>query len=372
MSPRSFEAPPFVAWLVKDDPGRAQKGGPGHAQEVDLHHAQKNDPGYAQYDLVPHTVFRNLLCQCVWQWAALSFVVQDAVYYDSASPLLGWLIYVLALPAFVCIAIYFNVQILARLNSQSAPKIKVLLSRCPKDLRRKYVEWLPAIEKPERAWQRHYKITWSLLVYFLSPKNEKADTWQRPFKTAWRFLLNLLLFLPKADTNAAKLEALTLRKEDSCLHAFSAFAAVTSFVSDRQNSPAIPNIQIRFLLSYFSPIGFGYLLCLITFLLYPVLSYFSKSEYSLPRFPFMVCIVVWLCQGSLYLLSALRQDFAAIFHNYFDSRIFPQSMTRYADEQMAIVPDLIAAMENHWIPWAIGTVMFGLAELYASFMHSLA
>jgi len=358
MSPRSFEAPPFVAWLVRDGLGRAQK----------------HDPGYAQYNLVPHTVFRNLLCQCVWQWIALSFVVQAAVYYDSASPLLGWLTYILALPAFVCIAIYFNVQILARLNSQPASKIKVLLNRCPGDLRKKYVAWLPAIEKPEREWQRHYKITWRLLVYFLSPKNEEARTWQRPFKTAWRFLLNLLLFSPKADTNAAKLEALTLRKEDSCLHAFSAFAAVTSFVSDTQNSPAIPSIQIRFLLSYFSPIGFGYLLCLITFLLYPVLSYFSNfsnPENSLPRFPFMACIVVWLCQGSLYLLSALRQDFAAIFHNYFDGRIFPQSMTRYADEQMAIVPDLIAAMENHWIPFAIGTVMFGLAELYASFMHSL-
>jgi len=235
------------------------------------------------------------------------------------------------------------------LNSPPESKVGALLNLCPPEVREEYKMWLPRINDSKWKWLRPIEITWRLLLCFL-------------------LLIN--------DTNTARLKALRLRREDSWLHAFSAFAAVTSFVSERQRRPNIPGVQTKFLLGYFSPIGFGFGLCLLTFALYPAMSHFVPArlfqpEAALPRFPFMICVIVWFCQGSYYLLFGLKQDFAAVFHNYFDSRMFPKSMTRFARRQMAAVPDLAAAMENHWIPWTIEFIMFGLAELYASFMHSL-
>jgi hypothetical protein len=327
MLPKLFDPPPFVAWRIEDE----------------FEHAS--------YRLVPHGVFRNVLYQCIAQWLALACVLITAVNHDIVSVASGGLIYFASLPAFVFLGAFFNVLILAMLNSPPESKVGALLNLCPREVREEYTKWLPSVKDTKWQWLRPVKITWCLLLYFL---------------------------LPIKDTNAARLQALRLRREDSWLHAFSAFAAVTSFVSERQRQPIIPSVQTKFLLGYFSPIGFGFGLCLLTFVLYPAMSFLvpvaalaSQSEATLPRFPFMVCVAVWFCQGSFYLLFDLKQDFAAVFHNYFDSRMFPKSMTRFARSQMATVPDIAVAMENHWIPWTIEFIMFGLAELYASFMHSL-
>jgi hypothetical protein len=323
MRTRRFEAPPFVVWRIEDTAGQSH------------------------YRLVPHAVLRALMTQSLVQWVGICSPIAVSAINLGISYFSGALFALLALPMYVIFAIYTNTVILKSLNSRPIQPIESLFSLCPSSARKVCDSSFPSI-----ATARHNRlaITLDTLRYFL------RSVWPR----------YIIRPTSQDSVNFARLEALTLRREDSCLHAFSAFAAVTFFVPQERRLAEIPAVEIRFILSYFSPLGFGFALCVVTFCCHPLLS----MEYHISRLPFMLCVFLWFIQGALYLFFTLRQDFASLFSNYFGSQRFPKSMTQFANRQMERAPNLVDAVHT-WVPWAIAIVMFGLASLYAGFLHSL-
>jgi hypothetical protein len=324
MQKKQFEAPPFVVWRIEDTAGQSH------------------------YRLVPHAVFRHLLAQCFVQWIGVCLPIVVSVLTLQISHIWGISFALCALFVFLGLAICANIIILINLNSRPIQTIESLFSRCPDSARKVCDASFPSISNA------HYKplaITLATLKYFLRSVLPGRGS-------------------NRDNVNFARLQALTLRREDSCLHAFSAFAAVTCFVPHERRLARIPAVELTFLLSYFSPIGFGYALCVVTFCCYPLISALAAEPHA-SRFPFMLCAFFWFIQGTLYLIFTLRQDFTSLFNNYFGSQRFPKSMTTFANQQMTRAPNLVDAVHT-WVPWAIATVMFGLASLYAGFLHSLA
>jgi hypothetical protein len=271
-----------------------------------------------------------------------------------------------------------------------------------------------------RLW-RAVQITWQTALFFLSAPHDSKNATRRfrgfspsatvtnVRRTLRRFLFNSAALLrtllraitrkapftrrrhpgsstqPRLDPvsaqarstrrrNRAKLGALSLRREDSSLLAFSAFAAITTFAPQRRESSGISQLHINFLLGYFSPIGFGFGLSMLIFCMYPIaaaLTTTAPTHGSVSKFPIMASICVWFFQSLLYLNYTLRQDFAPLFRNYFDARMFPNSMTRYANYQISRVPNLTQSIQNELLTFFIAILMFGLAGLYAAFLHNL-
>jgi hypothetical protein len=326
MRTKRFEAPPFVVWRIEDAAGQWH------------------------YRLAPHAVLRHLLQQCFVQWVGFCLPLLVAVFNFGLSRPWGLSLGLISLPLFVACAFITNILILLNLNAQSVRPIEALFSRCPSSARKVCDASFPSISN---ARFKPAAITLATVRYFLQAAYERYISphfWKR-------------------NINFARLQALTLRREDSSLLAFSAFAAVTSFVPPGRRIAALPAVDIKFLLSYFSPVGFGFALCMLTFCCHPFLSTIS-AQHHMSRFPFMLCAFFWFTQGIWYLLFTLRQDFASLFKDYFESRRFPKSMTHFANEQMERAPDLVDAVYT-WVPWTISFVIVGLAGLYAAFLHSL-
>jgi hypothetical protein len=321
---------------------------------------------------------------------------------------------------YVLLAVVTNVILLRQLNARSIQSVETLLHLCPPNAREIYDSWFPSIRYRRCRLCRALRITVQTLGFFvLAPRQSIAlahrmrDAWfasrlrhagvrycrafgemnnrsvSRLSRALSRLPIHMDTHKPRVPVgavrrkrglevqntfrlNRAKLAALTLRLEDSSLHAFSAFAALTTFVPGWRPFAPVPGLHMKFLLSYFSPIGFGFLLCLLTFGSYPFVASVAVEPHAvLSRFPFMFCVFFWFVQGAFYLFFTLRQDFAALFRDFFYIRMFPSSMTQFANEQVGHAPNLVDLIQNTWAPWLIATVMFGLATLYADFLHSL-
>lgn len=102
----------------------------------------------------------------------------------------------------------------------------------------------------------------------------------------------------------SRLRALTLRREDSSLQAFSEFAVLSCFVPiTRKTGTSIPPIEARFITVYFAPIWFGFTLCLLTFTLFAAKSSAAADLLGLShhshfiredKFAFMLCVLFGL------------------------------------------------------------------------------
>ena len=325
----SFEAPPFVVWRLDG-----------------------NKDERPQYRLAPHGVFKHIWLQCVVQWLASLVVLHQLVEFHCLSLASASALFFSAFVIVIFVSMFANWVVLRILNSRPMQTIEALLHLSPKNARAIYEEAFPSIRNRH---VRPLKITLYTFLYFLfGERASRLPVLRRRLKSV----------------NFTRLSALTLRREDSCLHAFSAFAAVTYFVPHRRSYMPIQPIPTRFLLCYFSPIGFGFLLCIAMFCVHPIAwRLIGGNDFS--RVPFMVCVLIWAVQGLIYLLFTLRADFTSLFRNYFNVRPFPNSMTSFANSQMARAPNLTAVVQDTWVPWAIATVLFGLAGLYAGFLHSL-
>jgi hypothetical protein len=393
-----FVPPPFVVWRIAELPANKPIPTPFRPFAT----PPTDEPGYeesCQYRLVPHAVFRNILLHSFFQWLVLTGVMFS--YFGSLGLPAKLALSVIGLIIFAGLAIGANLFIMWIVNARPMQTIEALLQHAPRQDRWRYEEWFPTIfetrpspPRPStfrrRRW-RALRITAQMLVFFLcAPAEEKKVS--RGFPGLRRFLYPYRLWWNRkrrrrsqsssgaADPighdhyrrlNRAKLGALTLRREDSSLHAFSAFAAITTFVPQRRRVLVIPEVHINFLLGYFSPIGYGFILCLATFCLYPIAMWYLDPKTALPRFPLMFPVLFWFGLGLHYLRYTLQQDFAAFFRNYFNARKFPQSMTRFANEQMARAPDLVEAIQSNSLSFFISVLLFGLGALYAGFLQSL-
>jgi hypothetical protein len=413
MRVRSFKTPPFVVWRLESGEGHSGK--------------------QSRYRLVPHAVYGNILLHVLTQWIVLTLFVIIPHRVDIRSAVLLAFFF---LALFLLAAVAANIAMLRLINGRSMQPVEALLALCPRDFRQTYDSVFPVVRDSERRWRwvpqrleqwlarkRWFSrrsaqamaqpprwrelvrikcscfLTLHTTAYFLVwifCRHEARTRSSRPLKSYWSLGL---LGRPsqtksredsrlRLRTNLSRLRALILRREDSGLHAFSAFAVLSCFVPfHRRTTPTphmqtdIPHIQTKFVAAYFAPIVFGFLLCIVTFCLFvartsPIASWLGLVD-TAPffddnqRFPFMVCTFVWFIQGILYSLSTLDRDFASLFRDYFGTRPFPKSMTRFANDIMANAPDLVALARERWLTAAITVVMLGLASLYADFLHSL-
>ncbi len=393
-----FESPPFVLWHLRDE-----------AKEK------------SYYCLAPHSVFGSLLAQAVVQWLGISALL---IVGFGANLSTLWKILIAMLVCLV-LATFSNVCLLRFLNSKSLPSVDALLHLCPRVARRRYESSFPTTPYTKRPL---LTITAQLLVYWFNMwwyrliagvagdrsvrighlhrrrRSQKAyqGARSRPSQIA---------------QNLSRLRALTLRKEDSCLHAFSAFAIMSCFVpfarADRPRSAIAP----KFIGTYFSPVIFGFSCCLVIFLLLvlrqadfvvslskPSTTYVTQTSGPRPisselvqdsekpsmealhrntenqalayrhlpqHFPFFICVFLWFVQSLMYSYRMLGRDFNSMVRNYFDSRPFPNEMTRFANQQMSLAPDFVVVAQDEWLSPLVNVAIMGLAALYAAFLHAL-
>jgi len=324
------------------------------------------------------------------------------------------------LPVFICLAIAANLRVIALLNARPMQTTKALVQLCPESTRREYEECFPSIIDSRYAVIGRLRITLQALCFFFRVGHRQSRKIMWPWRR--RAMIALLVHarrrirmrlaellhscrrlyrglrwrgnrvrLPAGlftapwtaaqapsyskqatdwHLNLAKLGALSLRREDSRLHALSAFAAATTFVPQRRRYSLIGRIHINFILSYFSPLGFGFALCMLLFIVFVGAKWWADDP-ELPRFPLIVSIVLWLAQSLRYVRYTLGQDFTSLFRNYFVLRIFPKSMTTFAQAQIAAAPDLATEVQGRWLDVLVVGLLLGLASLHAALLHSL-
>src|ERR1043165_1237173 len=364
----SFKTPPFVVWRIESPPN-----------------------GPSRYRLASHGVSGSVMLHAAWQWLVLSAVI---IPNHSASACSGGIACVAFLLLFTVLAILCNVLILRIVNARLIQPVDTLLHLCPAHARRQYNNAFPKItimhepgvhgRNSTLRLQRKLTITLQTAAYFLA----SLPTFLSRGYESRTFGDRLKHKKPRLDSqcrvNRARLRALKLRREDSCLQAFSSFAVLSCFVEHRRRrEPAapIPPIQTAFIVAYFMPIIFGFVLCLVTFCLYALkdshLSFYlqlssdARFTNASTKFPFMICVFVWFIHGILYLIRTLDQDFKSLFYDYFKTQFFPKSMVRYAHAIMKDAPDLALVARERWLIEAITAGMVGLTALYAEFLHNL-
>lgn len=335
MRPVRFDFPPFIVWRVQRPPDLPVGDAYG-------------------YRLVPQGVLLNLIFQCLIQSSGIAWVVFAYRGIDHAS-----LRYVVALTAGVFILTLALSMLLTRLlNSRSMHPVEALMALCPDDMRQRLDQAFPCYHQPQPQKRSRFArlrantaMTFQTALSLLPLGSLSSSTRNR-------------LFSPREQENRARLRSLRMRREDNALHAFSAFAVVTSFVPLTRRARPIAAIQLKFVLSYFSPVAFGFIVCMLIFAI-------GGVGYGVKKPALMICIVLWFGQSLHYCFYTVRQDFAGMFENYFNQRPFPKSMTRFANEQMARAPDLVRLAQEQWLSAAITTAIFGLAGLYAGFLQNL-
>jgi hypothetical protein len=97
----------------------------------------------------------------------------------------------------------------------------------------------------------------------------------------------------------------------------------------------------------------------------------QERSHEAEKFPFMIGVFFWFVQSLLYSFKMLGRDFESMFRNYFDARPFPNGMTRFANEQMSLAPDLLVLAQDAWLSPLVNIAIMGLAGLYAAFLHGL-
>jgi hypothetical protein len=389
----------------------------------------------SEFPLVPHAVFLATMRQALVQLAALGFffsslffAVPDIIpgipsiidYPHPTAALRALVLTLLLSPVFVCLAMGANLGVIALLNARPMQTTKALLQLCPETTRREYEECFPSIMDSRYAVIDRLRITLQALCFFfrLGHGQSRKVIWpwrrraliaplvhaRRRIRIGFLKLMHSCRRLYRAlrwrgnrvrlpaglfiapwtaspapsyskqatdrHLNLAKLGALSLRREDSRLHALSAFAAATTFVPQRRHYSLIGRIHINFILSYFSPLGFGFALCMLLFVVFVGARWWADDP-ELPRFPLIVSIVLWLAQGLWYVRYTLGQDFTSLFRDYFVLRIFPKSMTSFAQAQIAAAPDLATEVQGRWLDLLIVGLLLGLASLHAALLHSL-
>jgi hypothetical protein len=381
MRKKSFKTPPFVVWRVEDC-------------EIN---------GRFHYRLVPHGVFGSILLHAALQW----FVVVLFIFSNYAKTAASFAILAaVSFVAFTFLAGVSNVIMLRLLNVRSIQPVAALLQRCPKRAAEIYNEVFPTVcvrnpsgrsdlpgatttgqmaEHVPPSRSRPWIITLHTAYYFVSKMFSLiADNSRYFFSRNIIKAYQLLFYRPhaeKLEENLNRLRALTLRREDSPLHAFTEFAVLSCFVPfTRRAGTTIPPVEFRFIFVYFAPVLFGFTLCLITFCLF-VLKTTSLGEYAglskkshffyEDKFAFMACVFVWFVQSAIYAIGTLERDFKQLSYRYFERQRFPKSMTQFASDVIDRAPDLADAARNHWAKPVITAGIVVLTELYASFLHNL-
>ncbi|ABD86567.1 hypothetical protein [Rhodopseudomonas palustris] len=370
--------PPFVVWRRVD----RQFG------TFDPKHSA------SRYYLVPHAVHYHLLAHALVQSLGLFsiFSVVPAQAIPGVAPLFLWFTFLIL---FLASAMGVSALISAMLNGSSTQPISALLLLCSTKARREYESCFPSFPSNHAGGLIRYQ---SRLGRKIGPISQETIYWVgRLFRgnearTRWpikmtnvvvrrlRKCLRSDCLASTASENTAKLRSLELRREDSRLFALSAFAIVSCFVPLQRNRKTMASARIEFILSYLSPVLFGFALCIATFLMYPIIQAISppasasgscNQSQSLSKMPFMLCITLWFFQSLWYSVSTLKQDFSQQFKSYFNARPFPNSMTAFGNWQMSHAPDLVKFAEEKWLPALVATVITGLASLYAAFLQSL-
>jgi hypothetical protein len=345
----------------------------------------------------------------------------------------GLLLAVGSLAILLTLGAIANALVMRLLNARSMQTIEALLHHCPAASRAEFDQSFPAIferhnerhrDREIVRWKPAFRITGQTFLFFFvsSPLSRRLPSgslveriWlaclaSRRFFQKSRFAVARMITAstsrhrrrvspsnpPKGASsgavlytrrqldrrlrrlNRAKLGSLSLRREDSPLQAFSSFAAITTFVPHQRRIIRIPRKHIEFLIGYFSPIGFGFLLCLLIFGTYPLLAIVGNTISSGPapvpapsKFTMMIPILIWFVLGLVYLRYTIDQDFSALFKNYFKARRFPATMTRFALDQIERAPDLVEVIQSNALSFFIAVLLFGLAALYAGFLQSL-
>jgi hypothetical protein len=303
-----------------------------------------------------------------------------------------------------------NIFVIRLVNNRIPAPIHRLLDATPPEERRVLEDSFPLLEAETKAvgsGLHQHSINWRLTTelsrFMLAralPVFFRTPLLLRGYRAA----------TPRREENLSRLRALELRQQDNCLFALTAFAAATEFTGGRTRQDSSFPAEANFIISYFSPLIFGFMLCLFTFCsyaLHPHLSagYHMAIHYTIAasivddepstevgplgnhvlasdqkgthrpgssgKFPLMICVVLWFVEGLWYLHYTLGHDFAGTFRNYIQGRTYPATMTRLARQELARTPDIIALLESKWIPAAIGALMLGLVGIYAGFLHSL-
>lgn len=402
MRARGFKTPPFVVWRIESRP-------------ADQSH----------YRLVPHGVLASILVHTFCQWALISLFVGTHV----KTILAGIGIPIGLFIVFFALAALCNVLTLRLLNARSMAPTEALLQRSTMNVRSAYydrafpvllaphkdrVTWnqdriagrrhagqpLPAPSRGRR-FVRGLRLTWQTTIHFLFRlpatwpsrlrDSHRLTDYLRRWTRVWRIYGRISRwrqrneFVRQRRSNRARLQALKLRREDSMLHAFSAFAVLSCFVElvRRTEAPVKP-IPASFVIAYFMPILFGFFLCAVGFVLYaareslfvecvglssmPTVKLWNDNS---DKFPLMIGIFVWFVHGIAYVVATLEQDFKSLFKDYFNQRPFPSSMTHFANDIIEAAPDLKAMAREQWLSQVITAGMIGLAGLYAAFLQSL-